>query len=70
MFRVNNKDTRTTSLTSYFTQCSDVSTVDFEQVNAGWVCIQIKWNNISQLTFSCSQKTIETLEKSVKHVQI
>ena len=46
LFKVNNKDTRMTSLTSYwclycylwtnFTQCSGVSTVDFEQVNANW----------------------------------
>ena len=46
MFKVNNKDTRTTSSTSfwclycylwtYFTTCSSVSIVNFEQVNAGW----------------------------------
>ena len=46
MFRVNNKDTRTTSLASfwclccllwtYFTPCSSVSIVNFEQVNADW----------------------------------
>ena len=33
---VNNKDTRTTPL-AYFTPCSTVSFVNFEQVNAGWV---------------------------------
>ena len=32
MFKVNNKDTRTMSLTS----CSSASIVNFEQVNAGW----------------------------------
>ena len=32
MFKVNNKDTRATSLT-YFTPFSSVSIVDFEQVN-------------------------------------
>ena len=32
MFKVNSKDTRT-----YFTPCSSVSIVNFEQVNAGWV---------------------------------
>ena len=47
MFKVNNKDTRTTSMTSfwcfycelwtYSTPCSSVSIVNFEQVNAGWV---------------------------------
>ena len=46
MFKVNNKDTRTTPLTSfwclycqfwtYFTPCSCVSIVNFEQVNAKW----------------------------------
>ena len=34
MFKVKNKDTRKTS--SYFTPCSSVSIVNFEQVNAGW----------------------------------
>ena len=47
MFKVNNKDTRLTSMVSfwcrycerrtYFTPCSSVSIVNFEQVNAGWV---------------------------------
>ena len=47
MFKVNNKDTRTTPLASfwclycwfwtYFTPCSSVSTVIFEHVIAGWV---------------------------------
>ena len=46
MFKVNNKETRTMSMTSfwflycllwiYFTHCSSVSIVDFEQVNVGW----------------------------------
>ena len=41
MFKVNNKDTRTTPLASfwylcYFTPFSTVSIVNFEQVNAGW----------------------------------
>ena len=46
MFKVNNKDTRTTPLASfwylycqlwtYFIPCSSVSIVKFEQVNAGW----------------------------------
>ena len=34
MFKVNNKDTRTTP-------CYSVSIVNFEQVNAGWVDFQI-----------------------------
>ena len=33
MFKVNNKDTRTTAL-AYFTPCSSFSIVNFEQVNA------------------------------------
>ena len=33
MFKVNNEDTRTTSLAFSF---STVSIVNFEQVNAGW----------------------------------
>ena len=36
MFKVNNKDTRTTPPMVYFTPCSSVSIVNFEQVNAGW----------------------------------
>ena len=35
MFKVNNKDTRTTPMTS-FPPCSTVSIVNFEQVNADW----------------------------------
>ena len=37
--KVNNKDTRATSVTDF-----SVSVVDFEQVNAGWV-----WNTYEQL---------------------
>ena len=36
MFKVNNKDTRTTLYWPYFTLCSSVSIVNFEHVNAGW----------------------------------
>ena len=47
LFKVNNKDSRTTSLTSFyclycwtdFIHCSGVSGVDFKQVNTGWVSI-------------------------------
>ena len=38
MFKVNNKNTRTTSLTS-----SSVSIVDFEQVNVSWVVLSNLW---------------------------
>ena len=41
MFKVNNKDTRTTP--SYFTPCSLVSTVNFEQVNAN-ICNWYFWD--------------------------
>ena len=38
MFKVNNKDTRTTyTRMTYFTPCSSVSIVNFEHVIAGWV---------------------------------
>ena len=43
MFKVNNKDTRTTPMASiyvfiwtYFTPCSSVSIFNFEQLNIGW----------------------------------
>ena len=37
MFKVNNNDTRTTPLAyTYFTPCSSVSVVNFEQANADW----------------------------------
>ena len=36
MFKVNNKDTLTTLIASYFTPCSIVSVVDFEHVIPGW----------------------------------
>ena len=39
MFKVDNKDTRMAPMEydAYFTSCSSVSIVNFEQVNAGWV---------------------------------
>ena len=46
MFKVNNKDTRTTDAITYFTPCSSVSIVNFEQVNSGW-------DLISELPDSC-----------------
>ena len=43
MFKVNNKNTRTTpfwcfyyELSTYFIPCSSASIVNFERVNAGW----------------------------------
>ena len=59
MFQVNNRNTRTrreicSKLTikynkynkkTYFTPCSSVFIVNFEQVNAGWVLLPEKWIN-------------------------
>ena len=36
MFKVNNKDTRTTPMETYSTLCSNVSIANFEHVIAGW----------------------------------
>ena len=38
--------------------------VDFEQANASWESIELT----TQLTFTCSNLTIETLEKDTKYV--
>ena len=38
MFKVNNRDTRTMPM-AYFTPCSSVFIVNFEQENAGWEMI-------------------------------
>ena len=43
LFKFNSKDTRTMSLTFH---CSDVSIVDFETANAGWVNSQYLKTNI------------------------
>ena len=48
MFKVSNKDTRTTP--AYFTLCSSVSVVSFEQVNGGWDKVSTKlpgWDKVS-----------------------
>ena len=76
MFKVNNKE-----LWTYFTPCSGVSIVNFEQVNADWEYLKLQsidhFNNqirfftilhVKQLTFICSKSTIETLEQGVKFV--
>ena len=43
MFKVNNKDSRTTPM-AYFTPCSSVSIVNFEHVIDGWVgSSQFSW---------------------------
>ena len=57
MFKVNNKDTRTTP---YFTPCFSVSIVNFEQVDAGWNTTKtgdLHINSLSEkllgITFDC-----------------
>ena len=46
MFKVNNKDTRTTPGSSCFTSCSSVSIVNFEHVVACWKYIEIQVNKV------------------------
>ena len=48
MFKVNNKDTRTTqdnvlvlTINFVFTPCSSISIVNVEHVNAGWVQLKL-----------------------------
>ena len=36
MFKVSSKVTRMTPMTTYFTTCSSVFIVNFEQANVGW----------------------------------
>ena len=71
MFKFNSKDAITTPLASfwclhcylqtYFTTCSSVSIVNFEQVNAGWVCLlntastQTYWKYFRTFYGSCSR---------------
>ena len=52
MFKINNKDTRTKSMTlrTYFTPFSSVFVVNFEQVNVSWVTIRVISQNIQALT--------------------
>ena len=52
MFKVNNKDTRTMSI-AYFTPCSIVSIVNFEQVNTGWIVVHKL--PVQSFIRSCSQ---------------
>ena len=52
---------------AYSTHCYGISIVDFEQVNVGWA------NKIivtTQLIFTCSKSTIETLEKRMKYCKL
>ena len=65
MFKVNNKDTRTTSLTwTYFAPCSSVSIVNFAQVNADCDRVDEKQRHLSKVAVSkvvvrrCSVKKV------------
>ena len=56
MYKVNNKDTRTTPM-AYFTPCSSVSIVNFEHVIAGWVyCLKTPENR--KLIFSVGYRNV------------
>ena len=64
MFKVNNKDTRTTPLLTLniFTPCSSVSIVNFEQVNTAWVVaakaftVTKNSNKKTMWLFNCANK--------------
>ena len=59
MLKVNNKETRTKPVASvwclycklwtYYTPCSGVSTVNSEQVNAGWIQAELKAHKLSSI---------------------
>ena len=63
IFKVNNKETRTVSLTLFgclfvnieytgFTHCSGVSIVNFEQVNTGWVVVSLgSYDQVSKYVY-------------------
>ena len=51
MCKINNKNTRTTSLTSFFTPFSSVSIVDFEEVNVSWDSISVSTEADAQKCF-------------------
>ena len=71
LFNVTKKDTRMTSLMSFwclycklwtdFIHCSGVSIVDFEQVNTRWVCIFRYLANIAQFALVFSNQQSRTI---------
>ena len=72
LFKINNDDTRTTSITSFwglycypkavFTHRSSVSIVDFKQVNSGWVVLYFPlWK---------TKKIISMIDTTLKHCLI
>ena len=73
MFKVNNKHLRTSSLTAFKPCCSVVSTVDFKQVNTGWITIincpagihlfTVNIRNTKTRSEICSKLTIKIPER-------
>ena len=69
MFKVSNKDARTTPMVSllllwtHFTPCSSLSILNFEQVNPGWVVIL--WNHFKPIFFFLPPKSIKNFWFSV-----
>ena len=72
MFKVNNKDTRTTPMASYFTPCSSVYNVNFEHITADWVTIYIKAPETSVFTIVCmslfqNKHDMKVIKKKYEH---
>ena len=66
MFKVNTKDSRTKPMASVNFQCSEFPKQRPPHVSKK---AQRELELLSQLTFTGSKSTIETLEKGVKYVQ-
>ena len=65
--KVNNRDTRTTSLLlTYFTLCSGVPIVNFQQVNTGWE----KDLSSSNKVFIRAKRRRSSLQACAKSMQI
>ena len=58
MFKVNSNDTRTTP------PCSSVSIFNFEQVNAGWICLYVATSFPESLDFLIRRKAPSFISKS------
>ena len=83
MFKVNNKETKTTLMTSfwclyccylwtYSTHCFGVSIVDFEQVNARLCVSWYLWQNLRITNFWCISESLVVINcnKYVENVAI
>ena len=67
MVKVNNKNTRTTSLVFlYFTPFSRVSIVNFEQVNVSWVTTSFSKKRLKNVISFYFIVTQEILKREVK----